>query len=516
MTHAYIRKDRSLIDEDLILSQRRESPITEYRADRSIPDHAKDARKLSSEAYIRGADLRVDSSVPMPHKTQTLTLAAMSLGYGVVQLDVTIVNTALTTIGSGLHADVAALQWVVNAYTIGLAAFILTAGALGDRIGAKRVFIAGFALFTLASVGCALAPNLGVLIAARGVQGVGAAVLVPNSLALLNHTYTETDARGRAVGLWAAGASLALTAGPLAGGLLIQMSGWRAIFLVNLPIGVLGLLLTWRYIEETPPKRNRQLDLPGQAAAMLTLGLLAASIIEGGKLGWRNGFVETAAALAVLCGAAFIFQERRYAQPMLPLELFSQRPFWLSAVVGLWVNIAFYGLIFVLSLFFQKQNGLSPLQTGLAFVPMMAVVLPFNILGPRLSERFGPSVVIALGSAIAAAGAAGLFIIGKRTPYLQLCAQLLALGAGLGLLVPPLTSMLLGSVDKARSGVASGVLNSARQTGSVIGVALFGTLIATDATFLVGLRIALGLAVGLLLASAAIAVGAGTQRKAMT
>ncbi len=142
----------------------------------------------------------------------------MSLGYGVVQLDVTIVNTALTTIGSGLHADVAALQWVVNAYTIGLAAFILTAGALGDRIGAKRVFIAGFALFILASVGCALAPNLGVLIAARGVQGVGAAVLVPNSLALLNHAYTETEARGRAVGFWAAGASLALTAGPLAGG----------------------------------------------------------------------------------------------------------------------------------------------------------------------------------------------------------------------------------------------------------------------------------------------------------
>lgn len=448
----------------------------------------------------------------MPQKTKTVTLAAMSLGYGVVQLDVTIVNTALTTIGSGLHADVAALQWVVNAYTIGLAAFILTAGALGDRIGAKRVFIAGFALFTVASMACALAPNLGVLIAARGVQGVGAAVLVPNSLALLNHAYTEGAARGRAVGFWAAGASLALTAGPLAGGLLIHLSSWRAIFLVNVPIGLAGLVLTWRYTQETPPKRNRQLDLAGQAAAMLTLGLLAASIIEGGKVGWRNGFVEISSVLVLIFGAAFIFQERRYAQPMLPLELFSQRPFWLSAVVGLWVNIAFYGLIFVLSLYFQKQNGLSPLQTGLAFVPMMAVVLPFNILAPRLSERFGAALVIALGAAIAAAGAAGLFIIGQQTPYAVLCVQLLALGGGLGLLVPPLTSMLLGSVDKARSGIASGVLNSARQTGSVIGVALFGTLIAKDATFMVGARIALGLAVGLLLASAAIAIGARSQR----
>ncbi|HEY2465943.1 MAG TPA: MFS transporter [Steroidobacteraceae bacterium] len=448
----------------------------------------------------------------MPHKTQALTLAAMSLGFGVVQLDVTIVNTALTTIGSGLQADTAALQWVVNAYTIGLAAFILTAGALGDRIGAKRVFIAGFALFTAASVGCALAPSLGALIAARGIQGVGAAVLVPNSLALLNHAYADPAERGRAVGFWAAGASVALTAGPLAGGLLIHFSNWRAIFLVNLPIGLVGLFLTWRYAEETPPKQNRRLDLPGQAFAMLALGLLAASIIEGGKAGWHSRFVEIAAVLAVILSVAFILQERRYAQPMLPLELFSQRPVWLSVVVGLLVNTAFYGLIFVLSLYFQKQHGLSPLQTGLAFLPMMAVVLPFNILGPRLSERFGAAAVIALGAVIAAAGAGALFVIGKQTPYVLLCAQFLALGGGLGLLVPPLTSMLLGNVDKARSGIASGVLNSARQTGSVIGVALFGTLVAEDATFMAGLKIALGLAVGLLAASAAIAIAARDKR----
>jgi DHA2 family methylenomycin A resistance protein-like MFS transporter len=336
---------------------------------------------------------------------------------------------------------------------------------------------------------------------------------VPNSLALLSHAYTEAAERGRAVGFWAAGASLALTAGPLAGGLLIHFGSWRAIFLVNLPIGLIGLFLAWRYTRETPRKHDRRLDLPGQAAAMLTLGFLAASIIEGGKVGWRSGFVETAAALVVIFGAAFILQERRYEQPMLPLELFSKHPFWLSAVVGLLVNTAFYGLIFVLSLYFQKQNGLSPLQTGLAFVPMMAMVLPFNILGPRLSERFGAAAVIAMGAAIAAAGAAALFIIGKQTPYALLCVQLLALGGGLGLLVPPLTSMLLGSVDKARSGVASGVLNSARQTGSVIGVALFGALVARDATFMIGLRISLGLAVGLLAASAAISVWTAAARE---
>src|SRR5580698_6064043 len=218
----------------------------------------------------------------------SLTLFAMSLGYGVVQLDVTIVNTALDSIGTSLGGGVSALQWLVNAYTIAFAAFILTAGALGDRIGAKRVFMAGFAIFTTASLACALAPNSVTLIVARAVQGLGAAVLVPNSLALLNHAYPDQKARGRAVGIWAAGASLALTAGPLAGGALIALVGWRSIFLVNLPIGLAGLWLTWRYATETPRSSNRELDLAGQAAAIGALACLAGAMIEGGALGWSH------------------------------------------------------------------------------------------------------------------------------------------------------------------------------------------------------------------------------------
>src|SRR5690348_937878 len=190
----------------------------------------------------------------------SLTLAAMSLGYGVVQLDVTIVNTALNSIGASLGGGVAELQWVVSAYTIAFAAFILTAGALGDRLGAKRLFIAGFAIFTAASLACALAPTAVILIAARCVQGLAAAILVPNSLALLNHAYGDDKARSRAVGFWAAGASLALTAGPFVGGALITLVGWRAIFLVNLPIGLAGLWLAWRYAEETPQLRQREID----------------------------------------------------------------------------------------------------------------------------------------------------------------------------------------------------------------------------------------------------------------
>jgi DHA2 family methylenomycin A resistance protein-like MFS transporter len=189
----------------------------------------------------------------------SLTLAAMSLGYGVVQLDVTIVNTALNSIGTSLGGGVSELQWVVSTYTIAFAAFILTAGALGDRIGAKRVFMAGFAIFTAASVACAFAPTAIVLIAARGVQGLGAAILVPNSLALLSHAYPDEKRRGRAVGIWAAGASLALTAGPLVGGGLIALVGWRSIFLVNLPIGLAGLWLTWAYASETTRSSQREI-----------------------------------------------------------------------------------------------------------------------------------------------------------------------------------------------------------------------------------------------------------------
>ena len=231
----------------------------------------------------------------------SLTLAAMSLGYGVVQLDVTIVNTALASIGASLGGGVSELQWVVSAYTIAFAAFILTAGALGDRIGAKRVFMAGFAIFTAASLACALAPNAAILIAARCVQGFGAAMLVPNSLALLSHAYPDDKARGRAVGYWAAGASLALTAGPLVGGGLIALVGWRSIFLVNLPIGLAGLWLTWRYASETTRSPQREIDLPGQIAAIAALGCLAGAIIEGGSLGWSNRFVIAGFVASARC-----------------------------------------------------------------------------------------------------------------------------------------------------------------------------------------------------------------------
>ena len=431
-----------------------------------------------------------------------LTLAAMSLGYGVVQLDVTIVNTALHSISGTLGGCVSELQWVVSAYTIAFAAFILTAGALGDRIGAKRIFMAGFAIFTAASAACAWAPSAAILIAARCVQGLAAAILVPNSLALLSHTYADEKARGRAVAVWAAGASLALTAGPFVGGALITLVGWRSIFLVNLPIGLAGLWLTWRFAGETSRSPEREIDLPGQIAAIAALGSLAGAIIEGGSLGWENPFVLAGFAIFALFALLFVWRELRAAQPMLPLSLFKHRMFALTSLVGLLVNVALYGLIFVLSLYFQQVNGLSAFQTGLAFVPMMGVVLPVNLIAPVITERFGAPATIAAGAMLSAAGCLAALGIHADTSYWAICAQLIAMSSGLGLLVPPLTSTLLGSVEKSRSGLAAGVLNATRQTGSVLGVALFGSLVSRSGTFMAGLHASLTIAAGVLIAAA--------------
>jgi MFS transporter, DHA2 family, methylenomycin A resistance protein len=442
------------------------------------------------------------------HIAKSLTLAAMSLGFGVVQLDVTIVNVALNSMGASLGGGVDTLQWIVSAYTIAFAALILTAGALGDRIGAKRVFIAGFAIFTAASLGCALAHNIAALIIARCIQGMGAAVLVPSSLALLNHAYPKQDERGRAIAIWAAGASLALTAGPLAGGVLIALSGWRAIFLFNIPIGLVGLGLAWRYASETPRSASRSVDIAGQVTGIVALGSLAAALIEGGARGWKDSWVLAGFGAFLVLAALFVLIERRSKTPMLPLSLFKKREFSVTAFAGLLVNSAFYGLIFVFSLYFQRLNHMSALRTGLAFVPMTGAVFAANLVAARIAGRIGTRLTIAIGEAVVAVGAIALLGITQGAAYAALWPQLLVMGAGLGLLVPPLTSALLGSVDKAKSGIASGVLNSMRQTGSVLGIALFGSFIGRPGDFMSGMKISLAISAALLIAGAlAIFVG---------
>jgi DHA2 family methylenomycin A resistance protein-like MFS transporter len=434
-----------------------------------------------------------------------LTLVATSLGFAVVQLDVSVVNVAIRPIGTALGGNVSALQWVVNAYTVAFAALILSAGALGDRIGAKRVFVAGFSVFTAASAICGLAPTLGVLIAARALQGAGAALLVPCSLTLLNHAYPEPRERSRAIGRWAVGASAALSAGPLVGGVLTATLGWRAIFFINAPIGLTGILLTVRFASETSRSTDRGVDAWGQLTAIVCLTLLAAATIRGGADGFGSATVLSGYGGAAAAGAAFLVIEARRARPMLPLRLFRCGTFGANTAIGLFINVAFYGLIFVFSLFFQRAQHFSALQAGLAFAPMTAAIMAANAVSGGLHQRLGPRVVIAGGALLMAGGAVALEDIGPDSAFATLVAQLTALGFGLGLIVPVMTASLLGSVERSRSGIASGTLLTARQTGSVIGVALFGSLIAGGG-LVGGLHIALAIAAGLSLVVVALAV----------
>jgi DHA2 family methylenomycin A resistance protein-like MFS transporter len=439
--------------------------------------------------------------------TSILTVVALSLGYGVVQLDVSVVNVAIRPIGDALGGGIAALQWIVSAYTIMFAAFILSAGALGDRIGARRVFVSGFVLFTCASVLCGLAPSLGVLIAARAVQGLGAAVLVPSSLILLNHTYQEPEARARAVGMWAAGASIGLSGGPVVGGVLIATFGWRAIFFINVPLGVIAIWLTLRHATETPQASDRSVDLPGQLTAVVALASLAAATIEGGTVGWTQPGILAGYTISLVALLLFLRIESRRRSPLLPLALFRRPTFSASAAMGLVLNIAFYGFIFVLSLYFQREQGRSPLATGLAFAPMTGIVMASNLTAGRFARSFGTRRVIVVSAVVAAAAFAALLGVDRTTPYAAVVVQIVLLGATLGMIVPLMTSEMLGSVDRSYSGIASGTLNTARQTGSVIGVALFGSLIGTTAAGISsGIHTTLVISVALMLGTVALAL----------
>ncbi len=372
------------------------------------------------------------------------------------------------------------------------------------------MLLGGFAVFTLASAACGLVPAIGTLIAARAVQGIGAAALGACSLALLNHTFPGTGQRARAVGIWATGGAAALAAGPLVGGLLIAVAGWRSIFFINLPLGAAGIWLTARYAAETPPARDRGVDLPGQAAAVTALAALAGATIEAGSRGFGAPLVIGGYAVAVTAGAAFVLAERTRTRPMVPPWLFRSRTFTVAVVIGLLINAAFYGMIFALSLFLQRDEGLSPLSAGLVFLPATAAIMASNVIAARAIPVLGTRRVIAYGALLMGTGCLAMFgLLSALVAALvaAIVAALAVTGFGIGLIAVPITSALLSSVDPSWSGIASGTLTAFRQTGSVLGVALFGSLLAgLGAT--AGLRTVCAIAAGLVLAVAALNVTA--------
>lgn len=429
---------------------------------------------------------------------QRLTLAATSVSYVVVILDTSIVNVSLPPIGASLSAGLAGLQWVVNAYTLSFACLLLTGGTLGDRLGARPVYMAGLAVFTAASLLCGFSVSMAMLVGARILQGIGASLLVPCSLTLLNNAYPDQGERAKAIGYWAGWGGAALAAGPLAGGLLIAAFGWRSIFLVNVPIGLAGIWLTARIAAASAPASvKRHLDLPGQIAAIVALGTLIGVLIEGPALGWGSAPILAGAALCALSTVAFLVIEARGHAPMMPLGFFRSPVFSASAFVAFVGTFAFFGLIFALSLYFQQERGYSPLWTGLAFLPATAVVTGGNAVSGAMVKQRGARLPVLLGLAALAVGLLGLLPLGRATPYVVIALPLLAVGLGGGLVTPAATAALMGAADQARAGIAAGILNAARQVGAAMGVALFGLLMAGRAQIGLGVRIALLLSAGL-------------------
>lgn len=428
------------------------------------------------------------------------TLVAAALGFVVVLLDVSVVNVALDALRRQFGIDVADLQWVMNAYTLVFAALLLTSGALGDRFGPRRVFLCGLVLFTIASVGCVVALRFGVLVAARLLQGVGAALLVPNSLAMLQRAFPDRERRSRAVGWWGAIGGISLAAGPVLGGALVTYLGWRSIFLINVPIGLLCFGLTLRYVEADGAGHDRGLDWPGQVAAILSLAALTATLAEVGRLGWSSGWILGGWALTAAFIAAFIRIEARSRSPMLPLGLFHASGFTVASICGVIVNFAYYGLIFVFSLFFQIQQHFSPQQTGFAFLPMTIVLAAVNVLAGRLITKMGARRLMVFGLVAAALGYLLLLPVHADGAYAWLVVPMLLAASGIALIVPTLVNVTLSSVDATRVGVASGVLNAARQIGGLLGVAVFGYLVRDTGrhAFMIGMHLSIGMAVVLL------------------
>ncbi len=425
-----------------------------------------------------------------PAPVRTVALVAICLGYFMTILDTTIVTVALPNLGRDLGVTVTGLQWAVDGYALVFASLLLSAGALGDWLGSRRIFLAELLLFTIASALCGLAPTIWALVASRVIQRVGAALLIPTSLALLRYTFDDAASRARAVGIWGGIAGLGAAGGPVLGGVLVAALGRRSVFLVNIPIGILGALLALRFVVRVPRLPKRGLDLPAQLAAVLALALLTVAVIQVATWGWDSPLVLGSLGVAVLARLAFLGIERNSAAPMLPLGLFRTPTFSAGTAVGFLINFGFYGQLFLLSLFFQQVRGFSPLLTGFALLPESGMASIVSALSGQLTGRLGPCSAMVIGLALGGAGLLSLAIIGTGTAYLILVPMLAAVGFGMAFTMPAATTAVVDAAPAERAGIASGVINASRQLGGVLGVALLGGLVNQHGFFVPGMHVA--------------------------
>ncbi|HWO78970.1 MFS transporter [Gaiella sp.] len=406
------------------------------------------------------------------------TLGAVSLGLFMIMLDNTVVNVALPSIQQSLGLSLSELEWVVAGYALTFAALMLTGGKLADLLGRRRVFVAGLVVFTLASLACGLAGSAEVLIGARVVQGIGAAMMNPATLSIITATFPPRQ-RGTAIGIWAGVSALALAIGPLVGGLLSEHVDWSWIFFVNVPVGIVAIAAAYAFIDESrDTSRDQRPDVPGLVTSGVGLFALTYALIEANSHGWGSTRILGAFALAAVSLAAFVLLELRQRRPMLDLTLFRNATFSGANVAMLLVALAMFGVFFYVSLYVQQILGYSPVEAGASFLPatiLIAVLAPF--VG-RVVDRVGSRWLTSSGMVLLALSLVLFARLGTGSSYWEILPGLVVMGVGMALTMTPTTAAAMGSVPRDQAGVGSAVLNSMRQVGGSLGIAITGAIVA--------------------------------------
>jgi EmrB/QacA subfamily drug resistance transporter len=440
-----------------------------------------------------------------PENKKWWTLMAVSVGLFVIMLDNTVVNVALPAIRRSLGMTLSELEWVVAGYALTFAAFMLTGGKLADFLGRRLVFMVGLALFTGSSLACGLAPNGGFLIGARVVQGLGGALMNPATLSIITATFPPRE-RGRAIGIWAGISAMALAIGPLVGGLLTEHVNWNWIFFINVPIGVAGLIAIPIFIDESRDQSVEQrLDLPGLITSAVGLFALTYGFIEANNYGWTSTRILTAFGIAIASLIAFVLLETHQRTPMLDLSLFRQRTFAGANGAMLFVGLAMFGTFFFVSLYLQNVLKYSPVQAGATFLPMTLLIMGLAPRTGALADRFGSRWLVGGGMTLLSFMLFYYTLLGAHESFWMLLPGLLLGGVGMAMTMTPTTAAAMSSVAVDQAGVGSAVLNSARQVGGSLGIAVMGAIVAAASTYLAGFHDALRVGSLLLLVGAAIA-----------
>ena len=409
------------------------------------------------------------------------TLAVVCLSTAMLMLDIAVVNTALAQIARDLHSGLSGVQWVVDAYTIALATVVLSAGSLADRLGRRRIFAWGMGLFTATSMVCSLATSIGVLDGARALQGIGAAMMFASSLAILTDTFPRGHERAKAFAAYGATIGAAFAIGPLVGGALTSAVSWRAVFCINLPLGLATIAAAFVWVRESHDPSPRKLDWRGQATLTTGVFLLVLALLRANTDGWSSPriLLELAGGAALL--GLFLFIERRVDEPMLPLRYFRRRDFSAAQLAAFSISASFFAIFLYTTLYLQEVLGLSPIETGLVYLPGTILVFAVSGASAQLTRRIAPGALIVVGLGLIAGGLALMTSAGAGSSWTAFLPGELVVCLGTGLVNPALAAVAMGSVSEQQSGLAAGVNDAFRQCGIAVGIAAFGALVPASA-----------------------------------